>query len=69
MSLKAFHVIFIIISSLLSIGLTYWGLNSFLQTSDFTNLIIGLIGFLMIPSLIVYVRYFLKKAKKIDVWS
>ena len=66
MSLKAFHVFFIIIATLLTIVFGIWGIRTYMQTADFTDLIMGIASFIATIILLVYFRWFLKKLKKVS---
>lgn len=66
MSLKAFHIVFITLSSLLSMGLGLWGLNGYLTTGERDPLLLGIAGFLALLLLIPYFRWFRRKMKKLD---
>lgn len=66
MSLKAFHIVFITASTLLSFGFGVWAIREyFMGGNEVVNLVMGGLstgaGFL----LIVYGRYFLKKLRSI----
>ncbi len=63
MSLKAFHLVFIIFSLLLSVGLGFWGVRDYMQTQNGTNLLIGIISFAVGAGLVIYAPWFLKKLK------
>jgi hypothetical protein len=66
MSLKAFHVFFIIIATLLTIVFGIWGIHAYMQTADFTDLIMGIASFIGTIILVWYFRWFLKKLKKVS---
>ena len=66
MSLKAFHIVFIIVSTLLSFGLAVWSGVSYSHTSRIGDLLLGLGSLLAGIALLVYGRYFLKKLKNIS---
>jgi hypothetical protein len=67
MSLKTFHIIFIVASTLLAFGFGLWSIRSHIQ-GDGSDLELGLgIASLVLGlGLIWYGRYFLKKLKGID---
>jgi hypothetical protein len=58
MSLKTFHIFFIIISILLLSGLVYWAF----ETNEIIYAVFSLLGAV---ALIIYGRYFLKKMKRL----
>jgi hypothetical protein len=63
MSLKAFHVVFIIIVTLFTLWFGYWGLQSYLDTGNVGHLWMAIGSFVGVILLIVYFRWFLKKMK------
>jgi len=63
MSLKAFHVFFISISILFTLGFGIWAVNAFEHTGDVSDLLMGIGSFLGTVALIIYFRWFLKKLK------
>ncbi len=67
MSLKAFHILFIIASFLLALFLGGWCLNEYFTGAHRTgDLLLGLLSLAAAVGLVVYGRYFLKKLKNID---
>jgi len=67
MSLKSFHVFFIVSAFLLSLFLGGWCLNEYVAGSKrMGDLILGLLSLVGALGLLVYGRYFLKKLKNID---
>ena len=59
LSLRSFHVVFIVISILLSVGVAGWGTQQFLQRSSDQGLAMAVIFFVSGALLSVYaVRYF-----------
>jgi len=64
MSLKAFHVVFIVCSVLLSLGLGVWALLQPERTAGILGL--GLVGFASAVALVVYGAWFLKKLKGVS---
>ena len=65
MSLKAFHIVFIIVSVLLSFGFGVWGVYTHLSFGNVTFLIMGVISFVIGIALIIYGINFMKKLKHI----
>lgn len=63
MGLKSFHLAFIIIALLMSVGLGFWGVRDYMRTESQVNLWIGLSGFLVGAGLACYTPWFLKKLK------
>ncbi len=66
MSLKAFHIIFIIISTLFCFGTGVFCLKSNSAQPDATMLTLGIALNLGGVTLLVYGKYFLKKLKQIS---
>ena len=67
MSLKAFHLIFITASCVLSLGCGVWGLkNYFSATGTTLDLVFGLGSLAVLVGLVFYERYFLKKLKHVS---
>jgi hypothetical protein len=65
MSLKAFHIVFIIASILLTLGVGAWCLNNFLSGGGRADLAGAIVCLVAAIGLFIYGRYFLKKLKKI----
>lgn len=67
MSLKAFHLIFVIVSTLLSLGVGFWAIRDFrLGGAGVSSLIIGLGCLAGAVGLIVYGRWFLHKLQDVS---
>jgi hypothetical protein len=67
MSLKAFHLVFIIASILLALGFAGWELKSYWSAEGQAwDLALGLGSLAAAAGLVVYERYFLKKLKKVS---
>lgn len=62
-SLKSFHIIFVICSTLFAGGFGYWTLQSFQQTGDGLMLTFCLASFAAAIGLLVYGVWFLKKLR------
>jgi hypothetical protein len=65
MSLKAFHLVFLISSILLALGFGGWSIHQYLATGDALDLILGVVSLISGILLGVYGKYFLKKLKNI----
>jgi len=68
MSLKAFHILFIIISSILCVGFGAWAINEYLRVGDAATLAWGLGAFLCVAVLLVYGKWFLRKLGGLGEW-
>ena len=66
MSLKAFHVVFITLSTLLAAGFGVWSIAAYLGRSEGLYLGLGIFSFLAAVALVVYGVYFLKKMKDVS---
>ena len=66
MSLKAFHLIFIIASIVLAFGFGVWLVVNFFHEGGILNLISAVASFGVGVGLIFYERYFLKKTKNVS---
>ena len=65
MSLKAFHVVFISLSILLSLGIGGWGIQSYFSDSNDIGILVGLFFLLLGLSLVYYERKFILKFKHV----
>ncbi len=65
MSLKAFHIVFVVVSVLLSFGFGVWGIYTHLSVGNVTFLIMGIVSFVIGIALIIYGINFMKKLKHI----
>ena len=67
MSLKAFHIVFITVSSALALGCGVWLLVSgFSAGGTKTDIFFGISSLVGAAALIFYGRYFLKKLKNVS---
>lgn len=66
MSLKAFHIFFITLSIVLSIGVGSWGISKYFAGGGAGPLALGVLFCLTGFALLVYGRSFLKKMKGIE---
>ena len=64
MSLKAFHIVFVVASTLLAIGFGWWGVAEYSRSGDGGTLALGVGALACVPVLIVYGAWFLRKLKK-----
>jgi hypothetical protein len=66
MSLKAFHLVFIVAAMALTFGCAVWGLKEFWSANGEKSDLLFALGSLVVGvGLILYERYFLKKFKKV----
>ena len=63
MSLKAFHIVFITASILLSLGSGFWGFRSFSKGHDYMELVVGIFFFVTAGTLIYYLMGVPKRLK------
>lgn len=63
MSLKTFHIIFVSVSLLLTLGFGLWAVRDYQAAGDRTSLYMGIGSFLVMVVLAVYGVWFLKKLK------
>ena len=66
MSLKAFHLVFIVASIGLAFGFGIWLVKDFFSEGGVLNLIFAALSFASGVGLIFYERYFLKKTKDVS---
>lgn len=66
MSLKAFHLVFIILSILLTLMFGIWGLVSHGSSGKTAELVMGIISLASTIGLSLYLRYFLDKLKHVS---
>ena len=66
MSLKAFHIVFVLVSTLLAGGFGAWSIREFRSDGSTSTLVIGICSLLACVALIVYGRWFLRRLKGIS---
>ena len=66
MSLKTFHLVFIVASILLGLGVGAWGIREYQAKGEIGSLILGALFLVMGGVLFVYGRRMLKKTKNIS---
>ncbi len=64
MSLKAFHVVFVLVSTALAIGFGLWATSDFLESRNAVHLALGIGSLAGSVGLVWYGTWFLKKYKK-----
>lgn len=65
MSLKAFHIFFIGVSILLTLGFGVWGIYAFRENQDSTYLALSLFSLFLSVVLVLYGFMFWQKLKKV----
>ena len=63
MSLKAFHIFFIVVSTALCVGLGFWAVQDFGRSGSWVNLTLGVGSFIASGALVWYGIWFLRKLK------
>ncbi|OLC17371.1 MAG: hypothetical protein AUG04_12820 [Deltaproteobacteria bacterium 13_1_20CM_2_69_21] len=66
MSLKAFHVFFVIVSTLCALGFGAWAIGDYLRTGNIGVLALGVLGFAAAAALVWYGLWFLRKLKNVS---
>ena len=66
MSLKTFHVVFVVVSTLLAVGFGVWAFGHYRQGAGTGYLLTAGGSVLVAGSLVVYGRWFLKKLKDVS---
>ena len=66
MSLKAFHIFFVLVSAAMSIGLGFWGIKDYLQSGSSLSLSLAVGAFAGSGCLVWYGRWFLRKLKNVS---
>ena len=66
MSLKAFHIVFVTVSILLTLGFGVWSLVQFSEAKRPLDLVFGIGSLLAAVGLVFYGKYVLKKLKDIS---
>ncbi len=66
MSLKAFHIVFVSVSTLLCAGFGAWGIRSFRSEGDVAALIAGVGSLVGVVILLIYGRWFLHKLRGVS---
>lgn len=66
MSLKAFHIFFLFVSTILFIGLEFWGIRHYLLQGEPISLVLVGGTFVGCVGLIGYATWFIRKYKNIS---
>jgi len=67
MSLKAFHILFVVASTLLTGGFGVWSIRAYSRGDvSMSVLVLGIASLLLMDALVWYGKYFLRKLKHIS---
>ena len=66
MSLKAFHIVFIVAAAFTSLFFGLWAIRDWQATGDRTVLVLGIVSFAVLVALVPYGIWFLRKMKNIS---
>lgn len=66
MSLKSFHIIFLLISSLFGIGFAYWCYREWVLYNETIYLFYSLIGIMLCIGLGIYSKWFLQEISELN---
>jgi hypothetical protein len=66
MSLKAFHIFFIILSTLLTVALGVWAVDAYGRSGSWAHLALGVGSFIGSGVLVWYGVWFLRKLKHVS---
>lgn len=66
MSLKSFHIVFVIISTLLCVGFGFWALDARSENGETSLLVAGVGSLGCGVALVVYGVWFLRKLKEVS---
>lgn len=66
MSLKAFHVVFVLVSMVLCLGFGAWAIAEYRSKGDTAVLIGGVGSFAICVALLIYGRWFLRKLRGVS---
>ena len=66
MSLKTFHIVFVVFSTILAIGFGWWAIRDYQRTGEAASMVFGVLSLCGAVSLLVYGRWFLRKLKHVS---
>jgi hypothetical protein len=66
MSLKAFHVVFVVVSILCALGFGVWSVADYMRTGSGSSLAFAVAGFVATGALVWYGFWFLRKLKGVS---
>ena len=65
MSLRAFHIVFVVVTIVLSLYVALWGIREFSQERSATALTLGILFLVMAVGLMVYGKKVARKLKEL----
>jgi hypothetical protein len=66
MSLKAFHILFVAVCVLFSLGFAYWAITEYRTTHETALLVCGIFSLAGGAGMVVYGRWFLHKLRGVS---
>ena len=66
MSLRIFHIIFIVVSVILSLAIALWGIRQFSATGAMNGLVLGIVFLAAAAAMIVYGKRTFRKLKDLS---
>ena len=66
MSLKAVHIVFVVVCTLLALGFGIWAIRLYQSQGDVSAMVCGVLSLCGAVSLVVYGRWFRKKLKNVS---
>lgn len=66
MSLKAFHIVFVTLATILAAGFGAWAIRDYKTHGEISSLIIGIASLVAAVAFVWYGRWFLKKLKGVS---
>ncbi len=66
MSLKAFHIVFVVACVMLSLGFAYWAISEYRTTHDAALLVCGILSIVGAGGMLVYGKWFLHKLRGVS---
>jgi uncharacterized membrane protein HdeD (DUF308 family) len=65
MSLRAFHIAFIVVSIVLSLVVTVWGVREYLNAGVASSLVVGLVALASGVTMVIYGARFFRKLQEL----
>ena len=65
-SLKAFHIVFVLVSTILTFGFGIWAVRDYRAAGDVSSLAFGIISLALGAALLIYGRWFLSKLRDVS---